>query len=136
MEAKAGKCAKTTKAATSSMDAKELGRRGEAAAAEYLMRHGCKILTRNYRVAAGEIDLIAEEQDGTLLFVEVKTRRTSRYGLPCEAVDCRKQHKIITCAGWYLKENHLQARHCRFDVIELMVHGDRATIRHHKGAFE
>ncbi len=118
------------------MGAKELGRRGEEAAAAYLMRRGYRVLERNYRVAPGEIDIIAEAADHTLVFAEVKTRRTTRFGRPSEAVDYRKQQKIITCARWYLQENRLQERYCRFDVIELNVHGEKATIRHIKGAFE
>lgn len=127
---------KAEKAAGDSMDAKELGRRGEAAAADYLTRHGYRILAKNYRVAAGELDIVAEETDGTVAFVEVKTRRTTRYGRPGEAVDYRKQQKIITCARWFLQERHLAERRCRFDVIEISVHGERASLRHIKGAFQ
>ena len=77
------------------MSNKTLGDQGETCAVEYLRRQGCHILTRNYRTKLGEIDIIADDH-GTLVFIEVKTRRSSHYGLPAEAVHYRKQQKNYT----------------------------------------
>ena len=78
-----------------------LGRTGERLAAEHLVRSGYCILVRNFRCRYGEIDLIAEHQLD-LVFVEVKTRRGTTHGLPEEAVDSRKQQKILQVATYYL----------------------------------
>lgn len=117
------------------MNTKILGNRGEDAAASFLERHGLSVLERNFRVKTGEIDIIA--RDGrTLVFVEVKTRRTEAYGRPGAAVGFRKQQKIIECARWYLRQRQIESCPCRFDVIEVLAGEGHARIRHIKGAFE
>ena len=117
------------------MDNKSLGSRGEEAAALYLKHHGYKILERNFRVPAGEIDIVAEQGD-TLVFAEVKTRRSDRCGRPAQAVDYRKQQKIIMIAKWYLRQRHMEECPCRFDVLEVYARGETCRIRHLAGAFE
>jgi len=94
------------------------GKESEQAAAIYLQKHGYRILHRNYRVARGEIDLIADHQ-GTLVFVEVKARRNARFGSPALAVDFRKQQRLTHVAQHYLHRYHCEDRQCRFDVILL-----------------
>ena len=81
------------------MNNKHLGDRGESYAEDYLRRQGYRILTRNYRTKIGEIDLIADDH-GTLVFIEVKTRSSVRYGIPSEAVNYKKKQKIIQTAYW------------------------------------
>ena len=117
------------------MDNKSLGSRGEEAAALYLVRHGYKILERNFRVPTGEIDIVAGQGD-ILVFAEVKTRRTERCGFPAQAVNYHKQQKIIQTAKWFLRQRHLEECPCRFDVLEVYAHGDTCHIRHIIGAFE
>jgi putative endonuclease len=117
------------------MDNKSLGSRGEEAAAVYLMRHGYEILERNFRVSTGEIDIVAVTGD-TLVFAEVKTRRSGKCGQPAQAVDYRKQQKIIMTAKWYLRQRHLDECPCRFDVLEVYARGETCHIRHLAGAFE
>ena len=117
------------------MDNKSLGSRGEEAAALYLERHGYKILARNFRVPAGEIDIVAKTGD-TLVFAEVKTRRSESCGRHAQAVDYRKQQKIIMTARWYLRQRHLDECPCRFDVLEVYARGETCHIRHLAGAFE
>mgnify|MGYP002627213967 CR=1 FL=1 len=73
---------------------KNLGDAGEIFAANYLENHGYKIITKNFRVRSAEIDIVAEIDD-VIVFVEVKTRSDTKYGLPSEAVNFRKQQKII-----------------------------------------
>ena len=99
------------------MGTKVLGDRGEQAAAEYLQRKGYAICERNFRVPVGEIDIIARKE-GVLVFVEVKTRRSLRFGRPAAAVGWQKQQRIIRAAAWYLQGKQQQPA-CRFDVIEV-----------------
>lgn len=99
------------------MDRQSLGKNGEDAAERYLKKNHYKILTRNYRTRAGEIDLIASKGN-VLCFVEVKTRTGQAYGLPCEAVDARKRAHIIRTAQWYLMQHPWDGLF-RFDVMEV-----------------
>ena len=118
------------------MNNRILGNRGEQAAAFYLISHGYQILERNYRSPVGEIDIIASI-DTTVAFVEVKTRRSLAYGRPCEAVDYRKQQRIIRAAGWYIRGHNLSGRSLRFDVMEVFASsGGSMQINHIRGAFE
>ena len=119
------------------MNNKVLGSQGEQAAADYLQQHGYQICARNFRVSIGEIDIVATCQD-TLVFVEVKTRRSTRFGTAAQAVTYHKQQKIIQTARWFLRQRHLEDRcRCRFDVIEVYVRPQGGwDIRHLPGAFE
>ena len=108
------------------MSNKVLGDRGESCAARYLGAQGYRILAQKYRTKIGEIDLIAKDRD-TLVFVEVKTRRSVNY---------RKQRKIIQTAMWYLREKRMDQTPCRFDIVEVYAVGSEWGIHHLKGAFE
>ncbi|HUO06096.1 MAG TPA: YraN family protein [Candidatus Binataceae bacterium] len=111
-----------------------LGLRGERAAERYLKRKGYKILARNYRAAGAEIDLIA--MDGaTIVFIEVKTRRTIAAGSPAEAVDGRKQEHIRRAAAIFAARNRAQDCPMRFDVAAIRADGDRMEIELLKDAF-
>jgi len=99
------------------MQRQALGKWGEEQAAVYLQRQGLQIVERNYRCPLGEIDIIARDGD-CLVFCEVKTRSSSRYGLPQEAVAWSKQQKIIKVASWYLGDRE-PATDIRFDVIAI-----------------
>jgi len=93
-----------------------LGRKGEDLAAAFLQRQGYGILARNYRRRYGEIDIVAEEGD-TLVFVEVKTRKSNRFGSAWEAVTRAKQRQISLVALDYITRHRLQKRNVRFDVV-------------------
>jgi putative endonuclease len=96
-----------------------LGISGENLACDALARQGYAILATRYRTRVGEIDIVA--RDGpTLVFVEVKTRRSEICGLPAEAVTRRKQRRIVTMARWYLTETGLHGTLCRFDVVTVL----------------
>ena len=95
------------------------GASAEDRAAEYLINNGYKIITRNYRVRIAEIDCIAEDRDGTLVFVEVKSARTGSCGHPFSWVNAAKQRTLTRVAGWYLAENRKKPCACRFDVIAI-----------------
>lgn len=115
-----------------------LGSWGEAAAAEYLRRHGYEIAACNYRTRLGEIDLIARNKK-FLVFVEVKLRRSKEFALAAEAVDLAKQRRIKTTAQLWLQQ-HEMALQPRFDVIEVYAPEGtstrRPTINHIEDAFE
>jgi len=99
-------------------DRKSLGRHGEFSAVSFLQAGGFKILETNFRTKAAEIDIIAKDHE-TLCFIEVKTRRSIKKGLPRESVTPAKQNKIIMGASFYLKKNRLLESKIRFDVMEV-----------------
>ena len=81
----------------------KLGVWGEEQATLYLRRQGVKILYRNYRAPVGEIDIIGRHKK-LLLFIEVKTRRSTVCGVPAEAVGPTKQRQILRTAEWFLQQ--------------------------------
>ena len=93
---------------------------GENAAAAYLKNRGLSILDRNYRIRNAEIDIIAKDGNA-IAFIEVKTRKTLRKGLPAESVNYAKQKKIISAAMYYIRDNSLNNVRLRFDVIEVFL---------------
>ncbi len=116
---------------------KSLGRQGEAAAARYLKRLGYKIVARSRRSRLGEMDIVAV--DGrTVVFVEVKTRRSHSAGHPAEAVDDKKQARLTRIALAFLKGHGLLEHSARFDVVAITWPAGtrRPTIEHYKNAFE
>ncbi|WP_413854070.1 YraN family protein [Candidatus Ruminimicrobium bovinum] len=107
----------------------DVGNNYEAVAAEFLKKLGYKIIEKNYRVKAGEIDIIASDKK-TVVFVEVKFRKNSNYGNPYEFVTIQKQQKIIKAALLYIKQNKLKTDF-RFDVVSICDN----KIEHIKNAF-
>ncbi len=95
----------------------KIGKYGEDIAAELLIKKGYNVLLRNYRCTYGEIDIIAESEN-YLVFVEVKTRSSKKYGVGAEAVNLEKQKHIIETALCYLSENETE-KLIRFDVVEV-----------------
>ena len=116
-------------------DQKFLGREGESAALGFLQAHGFKILETNFRTRAAEIDIIAKDHE-TLCFIEVKTRSSTKRGLPKESVTPSKQHKIILGASSYLKKHRLLESRIRFDVIEVFEKEGRFEFNLIKNAFQ
>ena len=112
----------------------ETGRRGEEAAARYLAARGMRILHRNWRCRLGELDIVAED-GGTLVFVEVRTRRAAgRYGTAAESVDARKLRRIAAAAQVYLASAGKPSAAVRFDVAACTLHPDDSlTIEHLQG---
>jgi putative endonuclease len=107
------------------------GRDGEDEAADYLLNQGYSIVSRNYQTRYGELDCIAEDPNGTLVFVEVKSARTSAYGNPAFWVTRPKQMKIARLARQYLAEHGFTAQKCRFDVITIF----QGKLDHIRNAF-
>ncbi|HZZ29726.1 MAG TPA: YraN family protein [Pirellulales bacterium] len=116
---------------------KPLGYLGERAVEKHLKRQGYKIVARGLRLRGGELDLVAVE-NRTVVFVEVKTRRTAHFGLPQEAVDSRKQWRLTRAALFYLKRHGLLEYPARFDVVAVTWphQAKRPTIEHFQNAFE
>jgi putative endonuclease len=113
----------------------EFGRLGEKAAVDFLKNNGYKIIRRNYKNKLGEIDIIAQEKD-VLVFIEVKSRRTTTYGLPQEAVHSFKQGQMGKVALYYLKENNLLEKRARFDIISITNINESPQINLIRNAFE
>lgn len=93
-----------------------MGKKSEDLAVTFLRKQGYAILTQNFRCRLGEIDIIAR-QGNEIVFVEVKSRSNSNFGLPQESVTKTKQDRIRKVALYYLKLNCLMEQSCRFDVV-------------------
>jgi len=108
--------AKAGKATPKNTARQKLGSIGERLAAETLRQRGYRILEYNFRCRHGEIDLIAEDEHD-LVFVEVKTRRGTAFGLPEEAVTLSKRRKLVEVASYYLDLHAQSDRAWRIDVV-------------------
>jgi putative endonuclease len=112
-----------------------VGKAGEEVAVQYLCQQGYQILERNYRCRLGEIDLIA--RDGrTLAFIEVKTRRSQRFGPPAAAVTLEKQRHLIKASQVYLIQKREAHALCRFDVVTIEMDAPTPRIELIKDAFQ
>jgi putative endonuclease len=96
------------------------GIEGENIAARALKKSRYKIIERNYRTPAGEIDIIARDKQ-CVVFVEVRTRSSVEFGLPQETVVARKRKRICNAAKWYLQKEHASDIECRFDVVAVII---------------
>jgi len=112
-----------------------LGKEGERVAEQYLKRKGYKLVERNYRCAAGEVDLIVLDRR-VIVFVEVKTRTGHGFGTPLEAIQPRKQRKMMQAAQFFLSQKKLHQRDARFDVVGISWPGREPIIEHVENAFE
>lgn len=112
-----------------------LGARGERLAARHLRRRGWRIVARNFRCGAGEVDLVALD-GATVVFVEVKTRAQESFGSPLEAVGPAKQRQIRRVAQEFVRLHRLHDRAIRFDVIGVIARGWRWRVEHVEDAFE
>lgn len=112
-----------------------LGKSGEEVALRYLKRKKYKIVEKGFRLFRGEIDIIAYDKK-TLVFIEVKTRRSRDFGSPEESVTPSKQKQIIKIAQGFLAINKIREVECRFDVISLIkTEKNEYLVRHIKNAF-
>lgn len=100
---------------------REYGSLGETIATNYLIKNNFKILKQNYRYRRlGEIDIIALENE-CVCFIEVKTRTSTLFGTPAEAVNYKKQNRIKRLAQIFLKESNLSDKPLRFDILEIIM---------------
>ncbi len=113
-----------------------VGNRGEELAAAFLVRNGFELIERNFRCKGGEVDIVAKDGK-TLVFVEVKSRKTLTYGVPQLAVTPFKQRQISKAALTWLAKNHKHDSPARFDVIAILLNGDyQHQIEHIRNAFD
>ncbi|MFH1552444.1 MAG: YraN family protein [Candidatus Omnitrophota bacterium] len=113
------------------------GRLGEKIAGRFLASRGFIILRRNFSTPFGEIDLIAEK-NGCIIFLEVKTRTSERFGPPLSSVTKTKQEHIIRNCQYYLKRYGLHGKPCRIDAIAVNLEpgGKLEKLEHVKNAIE
>ena len=111
----------------------EIGKKGEMFAKEYLVSKSYNILNMNFRNYIGEIDIIAMDKN-VLVFIEVKTRTSMKYGYPYEAVNYKKQQKIIYTSLGYIKQKNIKNTQLRYDIIEVYLKPS-IKINHIENAF-
>jgi putative endonuclease len=113
----------------------ELGRRGEDLAALHLQRGGFDIVERNWRCPAGEIDIVARDGD-EVVFVEVKTRTSTAYGHPLEAITVQKLARLRRLAGAWCEAHPVGAAGLRIDAVAVIAPRlGSPTIEHIRGVF-
>ena len=116
---------------------KQAGDAGEARALAHLVGQGLRLVERNYRVArgpnarGGEVDLIMRDRDGTLVFVEVRARRSPAYGGAAASVSAAKRRSLVLAAKIFLTRQRTTPP-CRFDVVAI----DGERIEWLRGAFD
>ena len=117
-----------------SQSRQDLGRWGEAHAADYLQQQGYTVIARNVRTPYGEIDLIVQQKsegETIAVFVEVKTRTSKTFGYPEEAITPRKQLNLVSAAQHYLQEHPDLDKNWRIDVIAIERYPERSPIINH-----
>lgn len=111
------------------------GRRGERIACRHLMRRGFDVVARRFQGAYGEVDLVAFDS-GTLVFIEVKTRRTRAFGDPSEFVDPQKQQRFRRAAEEFISRYDLGEYPYRFDIVAIVAPGTPCEeVAHYPNAF-
>lgn len=112
------------------------GLRGEQLAARYLHNKGYDIIAANYQTKLGETDIVAQAPDGTICFVEVKTRSPGQMLPPSDAVDTKKEENLKTNAEAFKKQTGLLTEPVRYDIIEVILYDLlTADINHIENAF-
>jgi putative endonuclease len=114
---------------------KDVGKEGEEIAVQFLAKKGFKILEKNYHYGHGEIDIIADD-NGVVVFVEVKTRLNLEYGEPEYAINKKKIQQIKKMAELYLFDKEKEEADCRFDVVAIILENKvEPKITHYENAF-
>lgn len=116
-------------------DSISAGKHGEDLAVKFLQKAGYIILKKNFRASIGEVDIIAED-DGTLVFIEVKSRTSLRYGSPKEAITEQKKRQISKAALVFMNRNKLFGHRARFDVVAIQMVEGRPQFELVKNAFD
>jgi putative endonuclease len=121
--------------ASEGMQKKDLGKKGEDKALQFLKKKGYRIIEQNYVCDLGEMDIIAKEKD-SLVFVEVKTRTSMAFGPPQLAVTPFKQRQLSKVALHFLKEKNLKDIKARFDVVAILFPPEEEKIELIQNAFD
>ncbi|MBN1360752.1 MAG: YraN family protein [Sedimentisphaerales bacterium] len=117
-------------------DRARLGRWGEKRCERYLKAKGFKTLDRNFVCKTGELDLVMVDPDGTLVFVEVKTRASEEFSPAEAAITGRKKQRMTRAARYFLAVHDIPDRPCRFDIVTIILGSSgRPEIRHYENAF-
>lgn len=117
-------------------DRQRLGRWGEKRCERFLRRKGLKKLTQNFSCKSGEIDLIMVDADGTIVFVEVRTKADEQFGSVESSITRPKKARLLRTARYFLATNDIEDRPFRFDVVALVLgQRGREQIRHYENAF-
>ena len=111
-----------------------IGKLGEEFATKYLQNNNIKVIQRNFYCKFGEIDIIAKDKN-ELVFIEVKTRTTSKYGKPSDAVNFQKQRHLQKSIEYYLYFNKIRNVKIRIDVIEIYLNQNKFRINHIKNIY-
>ncbi|MDD5458274.1 MAG: YraN family protein [Phycisphaerae bacterium] len=115
---------------------KWLGKWGEKKAEKFLLKNGLKSLARNFNCKTGEIDLVMADADGTLVFVEVKTRSDEDFTEAEEVITYSKKTRLARAARYFLTVNKISNRPYRFDtVIVIVPKKGKTQIRHYPNCF-
>ena len=114
---------------------KEIGRFGEDKACEFLAHKGYRIIDRNFSCKKGEIDIVVISKKNELVFVEVKTRRTKNFGMPCESVTYNKIKHIVACSKFYIYLYNFYDLPVRYDVVEVFLYNSSFLVNHIINAF-
>jgi len=117
------------------MTTRQRGDLGEDAAARYLEQRGFRVLDRNWRFRQWELDLVCMDGD-TVVFVEVKTRSVTTMGTPADALDRKKQARLVKAASQYLTKKELWDEPCRFDLAAVIDTGISMDVEHIENAFD
>lgn len=111
----------------------EVGKIGEKLAAKFLEESNYKIIKQNFRCKQGEIDIIATDINvEEIVFIEVKTRTSLKFGTPAEAVNKAKKQHILKTAKYFLYLNKIKNKNIRFDTIEVFLNNNKYKINHIK----
>src|SRR5208283_4583898 len=110
------------------------GKKGEKIAADFLKKNGYRIIDKNFRCPLGEIDIVARVKS-TIVFVEVKTRKSSELGYPEQAVGIKKQKKMSQLALWFMQKKKIIDVGARFDVVAITMLSSGNEIKLFKNAF-
>lgn len=110
------------------------GQTAENTALAFLLKQGLRLIARNYRCRRGEIDLVMEHHD-TLVFVEVRYRKSARFGDALESITPRKQTRLIACASHYLNTTHTE-KPVRFDVVAMTAEQGQHSLQWIRDAFQ
>lgn len=117
-------------------DKTALAKWGEKRALKFLRKLGLNTIARNYRCKTGELDLVMVEQNGTIVFVEVKTRTNREFAEPEDSITASKKHRLSSAAKYFLKIYKIENRPCRFDVIAITLDQTGSEdIKHYRRAF-
>jgi putative endonuclease len=117
------------------LNRRDRGSEGEDIALRHLRGAGYRPIERNVRTRGGEIDLVMEHGD-TIVFVEVRSRASARFGSALESVDRRKQRRLARLAESYLARHRLDGRRARFDVVAVEWQDGAPKVQHVENAFE